>query len=63
MQTIPRLETERLILRGFTMAGCEPLSALHSNAAKLESHQPVCVFTTDIYRHLSPQDFRRVLNS
>lgn len=63
MQTIPRLETERLILRGFTVADCEPLSAFHSIAAKSESHQPVSFFTADIYRHRSPQDFRRTLNS
>lgn len=63
MQTIPHLETKRLILRGFTVADCEPLSAFHSSAAKFESHQPVCFFTTDLYQQLSPQDFRRVLNS
>ncbi|MGJ8533712.1 MAG: hypothetical protein ACSHYC_16120 [Alphaproteobacteria bacterium] len=42
MQTLPRIETERLSLRGFTVADCEPLSAFHSNAAKFKSHQSDC---------------------
>lgn len=63
MQTILRLETERLSLRGFTVADCEPLSAFHSNAAKFNSHQSDCFLTAEICRHRSSQDFRRVLNS
>lgn len=63
MQTIPRLVTEHLILREFTEVDCEPHSGFCSNAAQLESNQPVSFFSADIYRHRSPQDFRRALNS
>lgn len=31
--------------------------------AKFESHQTVCFFTADIYRHRSPQEFRKALTS
>lgn len=63
MQTLPRLETERLSLRGFGVADCEPLSAFHSNVAKFKLHQSDCFFTAEICRHRSSQEFRRVLNS
>lgn len=31
--------------------------------AQFEAHKPVCFFTADIYRHCSPQEFRRNLYS
>lgn len=31
--------------------------------AQFEAHKPVSHFTADIYRHRSPQEFRRTLNS
>ncbi|MFK8033675.1 MAG: GNAT family N-acetyltransferase, partial [Hyphomicrobiales bacterium] len=31
--------------------------------ATYESHRPVSFFTADIYRHQSPQEFRKSLNS